>query len=385
MNSPRLHALAIYLAIYALSALAPCATALAEQPTEVVIVSTQHFITDMPDGYTPAHLRALLEKAAPAVLAVEACSNADDPWLTAPYELTKVTRPWAIERKVPLVPIGWSEPNYSNQLGVMFNKFVASGNAAAYEQAEQQFQKQSAELTMTCASMNDDRSLNLWRNYHAKLHELYGEETPWEAWNDKITANLLALCRKHPAKRIAVVFGGAHAYYFADRLAKEPNIRVIAAKEFFPLADDEIAAATRDGDYLQAMRLLNYFPGSLTPAQLTSLEQRLQPLQDFKQYQNDYQYYKARLLLHQNKPADALEALTPLADVQPSVLLDFDGVTSVRDAARLQIYFAIQGQGKTTAAIEHLRSLANDKTVSLSIRQTAEALLNANATPATNR
>lgn len=374
-----MHALAISLAIYALSALTPCVTALAEQPTEVVIVSTQHFITDMPDGYTPAHLRALLEKAAPAVMAVEACSNVDDPWLTAPYELTKVTRPWAIEKKVPLIPIGWSEPNYSTQLGVMFNKFVTSGNAAAYEQMEQQFQKQSAELTMTCATMNDDRSLELWRTYHAKLHELYGEETPWEQWNDKITANLLDLCRKHPAKRVAVVFGGAHAYYFADRLAKEPNIRVIAAQEFFPLTDEEITAATRDGDFLQAMRLLNYFPGSLTPAQLTNLEQRLRALQELEQYQNDYQYYKARLLLHQNKPDDALEIVTPLTDVQPSVLLEFDGTTSVRDAARLQIYFALAGQGNITAAIEHLRSLANDKTISPPIRQTAEALLDANA------
>ena len=318
MKSPQSRASTIRLATFALSALALGATALAEQPTEVVIISTQHFITDMPDGYAPAHLRALLEKAAPDVMAVEACTNVDDPWLTAPYELTKVTRPWAIEKKVPLIPIGWSEPNYSNQLGVMFNKFVASGNAAAYEQVEQQFQKQSAELTMSCAAMNGDRALELWRDYHAKLHEFYGEETPWEEWNDKITANLLALCRKHPAKRIAVVFGGAHAYYFADRLVKEPNIRVIAAKEFFPLTDEEINAATQDGDYLQAMRLLNYVPGSLSPAQLTSLEQRRQALQDFKQYQNDYQYYEARLLLHQDKPDDALEILTPLTDLQPS-------------------------------------------------------------------
>ena len=31
-----------------------------EKPSEVVFVGTQHFISDSPEGYTPAHLRVLL-------------------------------------------------------------------------------------------------------------------------------------------------------------------------------------------------------------------------------------------------------------------------------------------------------------------------------------
>jgi hypothetical protein len=56
-------------------------------PTEVVFVGTQHFISDMPTGYTPGHLRTLLDRIKPAALAVEAPANLPDPWAAAPLEL----------------------------------------------------------------------------------------------------------------------------------------------------------------------------------------------------------------------------------------------------------------------------------------------------------
>src|SRR6516164_11465736 len=77
-----------------------------EKPTEVVFVGTQHFISDMPPGYTPAHLRVLLEKINPAAVAVEAPTNVKNPWDFAPLELQWVTKPWADQRKIPLVPVG---------------------------------------------------------------------------------------------------------------------------------------------------------------------------------------------------------------------------------------------------------------------------------------
>jgi hypothetical protein len=355
------------------------AAAPARRPTKVVVIATQHFITDMPDGYTPGHLRALLKKVRPDVVAVEACTNVDDPWTTAPYELAKVTRPWATENKVEIVPIGWNEPNYSVQIGAMFNKITGAGKATEYGQVEQKFQKNLSQQTMTCARMNDDRALELWRDYHAKLHELSGEDTPWEQWNAKIAANLLAVCRKHAGKRIAIVFGGAHAYCFLDRLTAEPGVRVIDTEDYFPLTESEVRAATKDFDHLQAMRLLNYEPGSLAPMQLTHIEKLLERLNDVEQYQNDYQYFSARLLLHQQKADDALKILSKLSTLKPDVLLDFDGATSVRDASRLQTYFALIQQGKTDAALLTAREIAADGTVSLSIRQTARALLKANA------
>jgi hypothetical protein len=258
----------------------PSRAVAAETPrrlTEVVVIATQHFITDMPEGYTPGHLRALLEKVRPDVVAVEACANVEDSWTAAPYELAKVTRPWAIEKKVHIVPIGWSEPNYAAEIGAMFNRFEVAGKASAYGEMEHGFQ-QSLAKQMTCLAMNGERALESWRNYHAKLHELNGGDTPWEQWNERIVKNLLAVCRQHAGERVAVVFGGAHAYYFVDRLGKESGVRVIAAAEFFPLAGNEVRTATRDADYLQAMRLLNFDPGLLSAVQLSDIEKSLAKL-----------------------------------------------------------------------------------------------------------
>jgi hypothetical protein len=346
--------------------------------TEVAVLATQHFITDMPEGYTPGHLRTLLERVRPDVVAVEACTNVEDPWKTAPYELAKVTRPWAIDKRVQIVPIGWSEPNYAVEIGAMFNRFAAAGNAAAYGKVEQGFQQRLAKQT-TCVAMNGEKALESWRDYHAKLHELNGGDTPWELWNERIVKNLLAVCRKHTGKRIAVVFGGAHAYYFVDRLAKEPDVRVIAAEEFFPLTESEVRVATRDGDYLQAMRRLNFDPGSLTTVQLSDIEKCLAKLKANKQYELDYRYFRARLLLHRHNADKALEVLAELRELKPDSTLAFDGVTPVRDAARLQSYFALTQHGEVEAASETLHRLAADETASLPMRQTAEALLKANA------
>src|SRR5262249_11731148 len=146
----------------------------------VAVVGTQHFLTDMPDGYTPAHLRLLLTRLAPDVLAVEAPSNVAAPWAFAPYELARVTKPWSDARRLPTVPAGWHEPGYEEQLGAMFRAFQAEGKAAAYQQVEQRFQAESAKQPATCQFLNSPASQQLWRAYHAGLHDLAGRDTPWE-------------------------------------------------------------------------------------------------------------------------------------------------------------------------------------------------------------
>jgi hypothetical protein len=225
-----------------------------------VVVATQHFITDMPEGYTPGHLRALLDTIAPDVLAVEAPANVPDPWSHAPHELATVTRPWAVDQAVSIVPAGVDEPQYGVQLQKMFGTMVAAGKAAEYEKVERDFQQAMASHAQTCEQMNSKAALALWREYHAQLHRLSGGDTPWESWNEKIVANVLKICNENPGKRVAVLFGGAHAYYFVDRLAKEPSIEVIDVRQFFPVSQEQVTAHTQDVDYVRALRLLNFMP-----------------------------------------------------------------------------------------------------------------------------
>ncbi len=345
------------------------------RPTEVVIVSTAHFITDMPSGYTPGHLKALLDKIAPEVLAVEAAGDVPDPWSTAPYELAKVTRPWAVGRKVQAIPAGSDNPTYVQQINSMFADLRTGGKSANVEQLERDLQKYFEQYPPTCVEMNSNRAMDHWRAYHAELHKLYGRETPWEQWNDRIVGNVIAICRAHVGQRIAVVFGGAHAYYLTDRLSTEKDIRVIPAEGFLPLTDSDIQSHTADGDFVQAMRLLNFMPGTLTGTQLEDLQKKVDRLGASGKNQNDFRYFGAKLLLHQNKVDEATKILVDLSNTSPAVLLSFDGSTPVRDAARLQICFGLNQKGDAVAATKALRSLADDTGAAPSIRQAAKGML----------
>lgn len=104
---------------------------------EVVVLATQHFISDMPDGYGPGHLRALLMKIKPDVVAVEAPTNAPDPWSLARYDCWKITKPWADEQQIPVVPVGWLESDYQVQLTAMFQAYQQHGKSGQYQRVEQ--------------------------------------------------------------------------------------------------------------------------------------------------------------------------------------------------------------------------------------------------------
>lgn len=316
---------------------------------EVVVLATQHFVSDMPDGYTPGHLRALLTKIKPDVVAVEAPTNVPDPWSQAPYDCWKITKPWADEQQIPIVPVGWLEQAYQIELTAMFQAYQQHGKIGDYQQVEQAFQVASAQQPATCAFMNSSAYHDLWRSYHQKLHDLYGRETPWEAWNAKIAANIEKACRERPGKRLAVVFGGAHGYYLADRLRENNDIKVIEAESFFPLSDAEIAAQTTTSDYLQSLRPLN-FP-AVEPQQLPRLAAALDQIKGVPEYDGDYHLFHGKLLLHQGQFAEAEEEFAKLADRRNEVLA-FDGQSLLHEAGAVYAAIAMSRQGKLKEARE---------------------------------
>ncbi|HEV3343702.1 MAG TPA: hypothetical protein VG125_25240 [Pirellulales bacterium] len=312
-------------------------------PSEVVIIGTQHFISDMPDGYTPAHLRALLTKIKPDVVAVEAPTNVPDPWPFAPYDVMKVTKPWADEHQIRLAPAGWLELSYQLDLAGMFRAYQEEGKTAAYQAVEQAFQVASSQQPGTCAFMNCSAYQDLWRSYHQKLHDLYGGDTPWETWNAKILANVEKICREHPGKRVAVVFGGAHGYYLADRLGQNPEITVVDTAKFFPLSDEEVAANTTKMDYLQSLRPLN-FPAVL-PQQLPQLAAALDQVKEVAEYEGDYHLFHGKLLLHQGRFAEAQDEFAKLAETSGDSVSVFDGQSLLREGGSVYAAVAKSKQG----------------------------------------
>lgn len=306
----------------------------AEEDTEVVIVATQHFITDMPSGYTPAHLRALLKKICPDLLAVEVPNNVSNGWDYAPLDLWQITKPWGDEFGVEIAGVGFYEPKYQVQLSEMFADFQKKGLFNEYEQMENKFQAESASEPQTCEFMNSPEGFKLWRDYHAQLHRLYGKDTPWEAWNEKIVDNILKLCSKHRGKRIAVVFGSAHCYYIKDNLSGRQGVKIIPTNYFFPLTSGEVQKETKAVDYLKALRLLNFNVGSLTSQQLSRLKSFLDKIKDITEFQNDYHLFYGKYLLHAGRTQEALEEFKKVASLSPEAISLFDGSSRLRDAGQ---------------------------------------------------
>jgi len=304
--------------------------------TEVVLVGTRHFITDMPEGYTPGHLRALLKKVSPDLLAVEAPSNVKDPWAHAPYELRELTRPWAREQRLDAVPVGWYEPRYQAQLAAMLQAFQRTGKQAAYQEIERRFQRMSSRHKMTCDFMNSKTNLALWREYHKGLHRLYNQDTPWETWNARIVANIRRLCSRHRGKRIAVVFGAAHCYYFQDHLEKQKGIKVIPTARFLPLAAPSVQAETRPIDHLKALRLLNFQNYGRLPAEtLARLQKHLEKVKASAELENDYHLFRGKLLLHRLRPNEAITEFEHAGNLDPATVSRFDGRTRLSETARV--------------------------------------------------
>ncbi|MFH0965031.1 MAG: hypothetical protein V2A58_13610 [Planctomycetota bacterium] len=326
-----------------------------EAATEVVVIATQHFITDLPEGYTPGHLRALLDKVNPQVLAVEAPTNLINPWAQAPFELAKVTKPWAEERGAEVVPAGWYEAGYERGLSEMFREFEAQGKMPEYRAAEKTFQEESGKQPLTCEFLNSDAGHALWREYHAKLRELYGKETPWETWNEKIARRVLAMCSENSGKTVAVVFGAAHCYYLLDRLSAEQGITLRPTQEFSPLSREEVEKETRARDYLLALRLLNY--GALAPGVLNRMEGILEKVKETGQFSGDHDLFRGKYLLHRGKALEALEAFLAVARRDAKEVSAFDGVTVLREAGLVYAAIAKDRLGRREEARADLEGI----------------------------
>ena len=116
----------------ALSLLALPATAQETANFEVLVVGTGHAPTMfLSEASTPAHLRAVLEQAAPDVVAVESHPEwfAHGRYHVVTYEAEGVAVPWARERGVPAYGVDWKDVDdwdRLEQLGALRDATTAS-------------------------------------------------------------------------------------------------------------------------------------------------------------------------------------------------------------------------------------------------------------------
>ncbi|MFH1645059.1 MAG: DUF5694 domain-containing protein [Candidatus Omnitrophota bacterium] len=344
--------------------------------SEIAVIAIGHFITDMPEGYTPAHLRALLKKIAPDILAVEVPTNIENAWQYAPLDLWQVTKPWADSENIEVIPVGWFDMDFQFKLSDMFKEFQEKGNLEDYQKVEMDFQTLSASKKYTIEYTNSDEAHNVWRQYHFNLQSLYGKRTAWQDWNDNIVRNINDLCEKNKNKRIAVIFGSAHCYYFVDLLKDIPNIKLLDTASYFPLEAAAVAGYTYPVDYLKALRLLNFNAGTLNPAVLIQLESKLNKLKAFPGLINDYNLFLGKFYLHKYRFDEALAAFGKVSKLDKNVISEFDGQTPLRETGHVYTALCRIQMGDYAAAREVLEKVLYEEDITQYTRQWAQQLLN---------
>jgi hypothetical protein len=329
---------------------------IAAEPTEVVVIGTTHFMTDGDQTCTPAHLRWAIDQSRATMILVEAPANLPDPWSWAPWELEKVTRPYASERKLRIEPIDWQDPSDGTETTALINQASQAGHREELKTLEEKLAAKLQTIGSTFASINSPAYDDAWRSYHAEFRRLIGKDSSWDRRNDHIVDNIRKLCGTVPDSRVVVVIGAAHRYYLLDHLAG-PQIRLMDPKTVMMPTGTDLTPWQRPQDLLLALRTLN-FP-FLAPAEVERQRANLDRLAASGQFPSDLAFFEARWCLHAGRHGDALTRFSALANER--AVLAFDGTSPIGEAAQVLAAVANYRLGNAAAARASFTEIAGTR------------------------
>jgi hypothetical protein len=187
--------------------------------------------------------------------------------------------------------------------------------------------------------------------------------------------NVAELCAQYRGKRVAVVFGGAHAYYLTDQLAKVPGITVAPTSRFLPLTEDECRQQFQRQDHLKALRRLNFGAGALTPTDLIDLEKHLSQIADSPELRSDYRFFRAKFMLHRWDLEAALAEFEALRKTDATARLVFDNQSLVAESAAVFAASTQSQLGRQKEARANLEQIIRQKDVSEQTKTWAKQVL----------
>lgn len=216
---------------------------------EVVLVGTIHHFQLLHPDNTPTHLRAMLNRVHPDVIAVE---NPPD-WQTAGRHLWTqlpeyyVAGEYGRENHVPVVGVAEIpqlecppiQPLQTPDRSTRFAKAAEGLRSLGAWEAIMAFGEESWGFAAAQDRIELERMEPLSREALADSASIQLQ--------DRLAAQITALARQHRGRRIAVVVGSSALYPQQVRLAKDPLIALLDARAFLP-ARPEIEAARRTPD-----------------------------------------------------------------------------------------------------------------------------------------
>ena len=325
------------------------------KPAQIVVIGSEPYITDMQSSVTPAHLRVVLNSVKPDIVAVDAPSNVIDSWKYAGLDITKVVKAWAEEKKIPLVPIGYQVADYNEQVEIMLQDIRKQGMVKEYKIAEDRLSSSQKAFRRSFKFINSADYDEIWRTYHKTMQRICKQSTPWQNWNQKIADKLIELGLEHPGKRIAVVINSPHCYYLKDSVMNQQGLKLLSIESSLDIDQRTLQENTVASDHLYALRVLMFDNfGQLPSDVLLQLETHLQRLNQYPEYSDDVDFFRGKMLLHRQNYQQAVRQFMPLTYLDSRKVLEFDGVTPIRDSAMIYSAIAKLEMGNTSRAMRDL-------------------------------
>jgi len=365
--------LCVVLPIAALVARAGASQSRAPARSEVVFIGANHNLTFLHPGFSPAHVRALLSKIAPAAL----CLEVPPDWMqthaipTFPQEQYAAIT-WAQREGIPVYGVDWETPAIQE-----LSPIVRMGETEPLDQGgrfERFRESYVGTVQWTAAQAFGETSDDIASYQHKHLpiavDRWPSEESGARARDDRIAEHIRAVLAKHPSGRIAVVFGNVHYLPLKRRLESIDVARVLPPDRFFPLEPDRIEAGWHPDDaiLLLGTNLDDWrsigFPQSRNHQRTKELLDRLR-----RERVNSVaaRYYAARWLMLFGDAARSRPALQGLADeggasslpYQADVRWSWPPLRTFELKARFYLAVANDLAGDHKAATKEYRALLN--------------------------
>jgi hypothetical protein len=188
--------------------------------TELIVIGTVHQYHY--GGYSLAHLRGILDAADPGVVCVEIrpVDFEKGHFRGYPREMSEVGVKWAKEKGRPCCPIDWwREEDLDKRPGMTADDLK-----------------------------NNPMKISIWRNvrnpdwrhinslefcsqckeYHGITGSIFDAEPGmWKLRNMEMSALIDGVVRRYLGKRVAVLTGGEHKYWFDEYFGNRPDVTVI--------------------------------------------------------------------------------------------------------------------------------------------------------------
>lgn len=302
---------------------------------QVLIIGTDHAPTCFwsAPGYTNAHLRAVLNAFKPTMIGIESSPA----WMArgivnrVTYE-AQVAIDWAAKDHVPVYGVDWAKLEDLAEMNRRGLRRVREADPPPPTVAElrDEARQVAASLKPFWAELaKHPNDLFRWLNTQGaeqrgkqdaeRLRGSTGPEAKYlqdfDYRNTRIVEQILALARRYPGAKLAVVMGFAHKWPLEQKLAAAGDVELVTWSTLPAIGDDDLATAWAPKDSLGTLResldgTLFYFNPQAVDMALVSTH--LARLEGAAIDTEEVRYFRARLLVLQKEFGDAEAMLRPL-------------------------------------------------------------------------